>query len=500
MQSLHFLKFRRANLRLNHIRAENLARNRFPEGWANVMSETKWMTEGAETTEAHPGSNSLFSEITPSGPAGKSSGKWAWIAVVTVVLAAITVFAVIHFRHRGRDVTYFTTSVARADVNDTVDATGTINAVTTVQVGAQVSGIISKLYADFNSTVHKGELLAQIDPRVYQGQLLQAQANVENARASLAASKANLVNAQAKAAQAKADYERATYLTKQGIMSAQSFDAVKATSFADDAQVQADEALDLQAAAQISQQEAALKVAQTNLAYTNIYAPIDGTVIDRAVDVGQTVAATFQTPTLFTIAQDLTKMQLSISTDEGDIGSVHVGAPVTFRVDAFPGETFNGRISQVRLNATTVQNVVTYDTIVDFDNPNRKLFPGMTAYATIPVQSVKDAVVVPNSALRYNPDLSQAELTARMAKYGIEVRGEPGTKTTSAASSEPTGNAGDVAVVWKLRTDKTIEPVLIRAGLSDHTSTAVVQALKGTLSQGDPVVTAEQAKSTGFGR
>ena len=465
------------------------------------MSEMKWVTDDTTTTGEHPEDNILFGEITQGTVPGKNSKiKWAWAAVATVVLLAIATFAVIHFRHRGRDVTYFTAPVARADVNETVDATGTINAVTTVQVGAQVSGIISKLYVDFNSTVRKGELLAQIDPRVYEGQLLQAQANVENARANLAASKANLVNAQAKASQAKADYGRAIYLTKQGIMSPQSFDSAKATSVADDAQVQADEALDLQAAAQVSQQEAALKVAETNLAYTNIYAPIDGTVIDRAVDVGQTVAATFQTPTLFTIAQDLTKMQLSISTDEGDIGSVHVGTPVTFRVDAFPGETFTGRISQVRLNATTVQNVVTYDTIVDFDNPERKLFPGMTAYATIPVQSVKDAMIVPNSALRYNPDLSQAELTSRIAKYGIQVPGEQGAKTPSTALSKRAGDAGNAAVVWKLRVDKTIEPVLIRTGLTDHTSTAVVQVVKGTLSPSDLVVTAEQPKSTGFGR
>ena len=171
-------------------------------------------------------------------------------------------------------------------------------------------------------TVHQGDLLAVIDPRVYEGQLLQAQANLANSRANLAASKANLANAQAKAVQAKADYDRATDLTKQGIMSPQNFDAAKATSVSADAQVKADQALDQQAEAQVSQQEAALNVAETNLAYTKIYAPIDGTVIDRAVDVGQTVTAGFTTPTLFTIAQDLTKMQLHISTDEGDIGAV----------------------------------------------------------------------------------------------------------------------------------------------------------------------------------
>ncbi len=385
-------------------------------------------------------------------------------------------------------------------MNETVDATGTINAVTTVTVGAQVSGLISNLYADFNSTVKRGELLAQIDPRVYEGQLLQSQANLANAQANQAAAKANLANAQGKAVQSKADYDRATELTKQGIMSSQNFDAAKATSVSADAQVKADQALILQAAAQVSQQQAALNVAETNLAFTKIYAPINGTVIDRAVDVGQTVTAGFTTPTLFTIAQDLTKMQLQISTDEGDIGDVRVGMPVTFRVDAFPGETFKGKISQIRMNATTVQNVVTYETIVDFDNPDRKLFPGMTAYATIPVQSVKDALVVPSSALRYNPDMSVAQVTALLTKYGIQVPGESVPNASSKPSSKPSADAENLAVVWKLRADKTIEPVLIRTGVTDYTSTAVTQVLKGTLSVGDAVVTAEQPRSNGFGR
>jgi HlyD family secretion protein len=385
-------------------------------------------------------------------------------------------------------------------VDDTVDATGTINAVTTVQVGAQVSGAISKLYADFNSTVHQGDLLAVIDPRVYEGQLLQAQANVANAQANLAATIANLANAQAKAVQSKADYERASDLTKQGIMSPQSFDAAKATSVSADAQVTADKALELQAQAQVAQQEAALKVSETNLAYTKIYAPIDGTVINRAVDVGQTVTSGFTTPTLFTIAKDLTKMQLHISTDEGDIGAVKVGAPVIFRVDAFPGQKFDGLISQVRMNATTVQNVVTYETIVDFDNPDRKLFPGMTAYATIPVQSVKDALTVPNSAIRYNPDMSQAEVAALLNKYGVEISGGPAPNANSSSAGATAVKRTTTALVWKLRADKSIEPVLIETGVTDHSSTAVTQVLKGTIAPGDAIVTSEQAKPAGFGR
>lgn len=465
------------------------------------MSETSWITNDSETAGKPPDGDTLFGGDRSGGTVRKSSKrKWAWAGGTIAVILIMITAGVVRYRNRGRDVSYLTATVVRADVDDTVDATGTINAVITVQVGAQVSGIISKLNADFNSTVHKGDLLAVIDPRVYEGQLLQAQANLENSRANLAASKANLANAQAKAVQAKADYERATGLTNQGIMSPQNFDAAKATWASSDAQVKADQALDEQAEAQVSQQEAALNIAKTNLAYCQIYAPIDGTVINRSVDVGQTVAASFQTPTLFTIAQDLTKMQLHISTDEGDIGAVRAGVPVTFRVDAFPGETFKGRISQVRMNATTVQNVVTYETIVDFDNPDLKLFPGMTAYATIPVQSVKDALVVPNSALRYNPDLSQPQVSALLKKYGVTIPGESSPSPSGTFAGKQSGTAPDIGMVWKLRSDKTIEPVLIRTGVTDHSSTAVMQVLKGTLSPGDSVATSEQPKPSGFGR
>jgi HlyD family secretion protein len=464
------------------------------------MSETNWMTDEVKTADKVPASGTLFSDTDRGDSVQKKpKSKWPWIVGAIAVVLAMIAFGVVRYRHRGRDVAYLTAPVVRADVDDTVDATGTIDAVTSVQVGAQVSGLISHLYADYNSAVTEGELLAEIDPRVYEGQLLQAQASVANAQANLAATKANLANAQAKAVQAKADYERASDLTKQGIMSPQSFDAAKATSVSADAEVTADKALALQAEAQVSQQEAALKVAETNLAYTKIYAPINGTVIDRTVDVGQTVTSGFTTPTLFTIALDLTKMQLHISTDEGDIGVVHVGGPVTFRVDAFPGVIFKGKISQVRMNATTVQNVVTYETIVDFDNPDRKLFPGMTAYATIPVQSVKDALTVPNTALRYNPDMSQAEVSALLTKYGIENSSVSNANTPSKPASAPTSMHSATAIVWKLRADKSIEPVQIRTGVTDHTSTAVTQVIKGSLSPGDAVVTSEQVKQTGFG-
>ena len=184
-----------------------------------------------------------------------------------------------------------------------------------------------------------------------------------------------------------------------------------------------------QAIAQAQQKQAAVTVAQTNLDYTTIHAPIDGTVIARSVDVGQTVAASLQAPTLFTIAQDLTKMQVYASTDESDVGMIHTGQIVTFKVDAFPKDSFTGRVSQVRLNATTVQNVVTYNTIIDFDNPELKLFPGMTAYITIPVANAQNTLRVPNGALRYKPDMPAEQVRALYKQYGLTSGQDAGRRS-----------------------------------------------------------------------
>ena len=256
-----------------------------------------------------------------------------------------------------------------------VDATGTINAVTTVQVGSQVSGVISELHADFNSHVTKGDVIARISPALFEGAFAQAKADLENAEANVAVAAANTAKAKATQAQTKADYARNVGLTNKGAVSAQTFDLAKAAADTADAQVAAAEAQELQAQAQVAQKRAAVQVAQTNLDYTTIRAPIDGTVVARTVDVGQTVAASLQAPTLFTIAQDLTKMQVYAKTDESDVGGMKRGQNVTFKVDAYPRETFTGTVSQVRMNSTVVQNVVTYDTIIEFDNPELKLFP-----------------------------------------------------------------------------------------------------------------------------
>ncbi len=439
--------------------------------------------------------------------------KRHWL-IGALVIVAIAVFAAFRFRSSEQP-KYFTTKVDRGEIRQVVEATGTINAVTTVQVGSQVSGTISHLNADFNSRVKKGQVVAQIDPSLFQGSLLQAKADLANAKANVVASQANLEKAQATALQTRADYERTSGLAKAGVMSQQQLDLAKANADSADAAVNAAKATITQAVAQVQQKQAAVTVAQTNLDYTTIHAPIDGTVIARSVDVGQTVAASLQAPTLFTIAQDLTKMQVYANTDESDVGMIHTGQIVTFKVDAFPKDSFTGRVSQVRLNATTVQNVVTYNTIIDFDNPDLKLFPGMTAYITIPVADAPNALRVPNGALRYKPDMPADQVRALYQKYGLISGQAGGTPAASTPGSGDTGAAAkqrraqgagggdangpasgqqhtprvDVAVVWKLRPDKTLEPVRIRTGITDHTVTEVAQVLKGQLNEGDELVT-----------
>jgi HlyD family secretion protein len=412
--------------------------------------------------------------------------KWTIIGVLLAAIALLTAF-----KYESKNTPqYFTEKVQKGDIQNVVQATGTINAVTTVQLGSQLSGTIQTLSADFNSHVKKNQVIAQIDPALFKGALLQAQANLANAQANLVAAKANLDKADAAAVQAKLDLNRYTTLAQQGIVPAQQLDSARATSQSADAAVGAAKAAVTQASAQVQQNSAAVKIAQANLDYTTIRSPIDGTVIARSVDVGQTVAASLQAPTLFTIAQDLTKMQVYVSTDESDVGTIKAGQDVSFKVDAFPKDTFKGRVSAVRLNATTVQNVVTYTTIVDFDNPDMKLFPGMTAYVTVPVATATDVVKVPNGALRFTPSLTAQQISDLYQKAGIATTGgaRKGGKGTQQASSQAT-----TAIVWKLNADKSLEPVQIKLGITDHTTTEVAQVVKGSLNPQDQVVTGSAA-------
>jgi HlyD family secretion protein len=423
----------------------------------------------------------------------KSKNKWLVLAGLIVVMALFAAFGL----NRGAQAQHFTAKVERGDINDVVEATGTINAVITVQVGSQVSGTIAKLNVDFNSRVHKGDIIALIDPALFQGALLQANADFENAKANLAAAQANLEKSKANAFQAKADYDRTVALNQQGVMSQQQLDLAKANYQAAAATVNGAVASVTQAEAQVSQKQAAVTVAQTNLNYTVIRSPIDGTVVARNVDVGQTVAASLQAPTIFTIAQDLSKMWVYAKTDESDVGNIKVGKPVSFKVDAFPKDTFHGVVSQVRMNATMVQSVVTYDTIIEFANPELNLFPGMTAYVTIPVATVQNALKVPNTALRYKPPMATEEVLAVYRQYGIEaVNVKEGAESSAPTAGPGAGPAqaaprtlkADTAVVWKMRSDHTMEPVKIALGITDHAFTEVSAVLKGELREGEDLV------------
>lgn len=424
----------------------------------------------------------------------KPRTKWLLLAGAVVAAAFLVVLGL----NRTPQIQNFTAKVERGDIHDVVEATGTINAVITVQVGSQVSGTISKLFVDFNSRVHKGDLVALIDPALFKGALEQATADLENARANLIAARANLEKARAALVQTKADYDRTIGLTKDGVLSQQQLDLAKANYDSADAGVGGARANVTQAEAQVSQKEAALAVAQTNLNYTVIRSPIDGTVVARNVDVGQTVAASLQAPTIFTIAQDLKKMQVYAKTDESDVGSIKVGKEVTFKVDAFPKETFRGVVSQVRMNATTVQNVVTYDTIIDFANPELKLFPGMTAYVTIPVATVQNVLKLPNTALRYKPPMEPEQVLALYRRFGIEG-GDRKSASDAAAAAEapPTADGGqnrprasrsDTAIVWKLHADNSMEPVKVSLGITDHSYTEVTAVNKGELKEGDELI------------
>ena len=292
-----------------------------------------------------------------------------------------------------------TEKVVKGDIVMAVTATGTVNPVTTVLVGTQVSGTIKEIYADYNSSVKKGQLIARIDPAPIEAQ-------VEQARANLLSAEANMEKATATRIDAKRTMDRNKELFSKNLIARSDLDTSETNYETAKAQENA-------AKSQIAQTKAALKLVETNLQYTRIISPVDGVVISRNVDVGQTVAASFQTPTLFTIAQDLTKMQIDTSVDESDIGNIKVGQDVEFIVDAYPDNTFKGSVWQVRNAPITVQNVVTYDVVVKVDNPELKLKPGMTANVSIIISIKKDVLKIPNAALRFSPSDKGVQTSAK---------------------------------------------------------------------------------------
>jgi len=433
-----------------------------------------------------------MNESVPAGrprlPSFLKSRRAAWAAVLVLLLGALLGASLVR---SGEKLHHLSAKVTEGEIRDVVDATGTVSAVITVQVGSQVSGTIAKLNADFNSRVRKGDVVAVIAPQLFEGSLLQATADQENARANVTAAEANVTKAQATLAQTRAEYDRVTALARERVESQQAVDLAKANFETAQASVEAAKANILQARAQLHQKEAAVAVARTNLDYTVIRSPIDGIVVARNVDVGQTVAASLQAPTIFTIAQDLTKMLVYAKVDESDVGRISLGQPVTFKVDAFPKETFRGTLKEIRMNPSRIQNVVTYDTIVEFDNPDLKLFPGMTAYVTIPVATVANAVKLPNAALRYKPPYSVEALKALYARHGLDDGSRPpagGAAASAPAAGRRPARLED-AVVWKLLADGSVEPVKVALGITDHTYTEVTRVVTGTLRPGDEVVT-----------
>ena len=313
------------------------------------------------------------------------------IMIIVICAAVLGIAAWMLFKNESDEPKFKTEKIMRGHIIETVTASGTVNPVTTVLVGTQVSGTVKNIYADFNSPVKKGQLIAQIDPARFEAEVEQARANLLSTKAEAERTEANLIDAERK-------LERNRKLFSDNLVSKNDMDTSETNYETAKAQVSASKA-------QVAQAEATLKIAETNLRYTRILSPVEGIVVSRNVDVGQTVAASFQTPTLFTIAQDLTKMQIDTNVDEADIGKVSAGQNVEFNVDAYPDITFKGKVSQVRNAPITIQNVVTYDVVIKVDNPELQLKPGMTANVSIVLSIKKDVLKISNAALRFSPDV-----------------------------------------------------------------------------------------------
>jgi HlyD family secretion protein len=385
--------------------------------------------------------------------------------LIGAVLAAVVAFAgTMYFKKDSGVSAYRTAKVEKGEIVDAITATGTINAVTTVSVGSQVSGTLQQIFVDFNSRVSKGQVIALIDPRLLEAAVEQARANVDNAKASLEKAQVGVIDTDR-------TNRRNRELVKDGFVPQSDVDSSQTAWEQAVAQKRS-------ADAALKQFEGALRVARTNLEYATIRSPVNGIVISRNVDVGQTVAASFQTPTLFSIAEDLTKMQVDTNVDESDIGRAVLGQTVTFTVDAWPEKTFRGEVAQVRNSPIVTQNVVTYNVVVRVDNREMFLKPGMTANVSIEVKKFSDVLKIPNAALRYRP-----------AAKGTEAE-SAGKRPGSGKGKEAGGQR-----VYLLGKDGKPVPVPIKSGISNGTFTVLEE---GTLKEGDLLVTGEsQGKKAG---
>jgi HlyD family secretion protein len=391
------------------------------------------------------------------------------IAVIAVSILVVAGAGGYFFLKKPPKAQYNTLKVERGSIVSTVSATGTINAVVTVQVGTQVSGTLSKLYVDFNSKVAKGQPIAQIDPALFASAVQQARGSVLNAQASLAKARVTL-------ADAKRTLGRNRQLLGEGIISQSDLDA---------AQTAYDSALTVvqSAEATLIQAKGSLQQAETNLNYSTIRSPVDGIVVSRNVDVGQTVAASFQTPTLFTIAQDLTKMQIDTSVDESDISRLKVGQSAAFTVDAYPEQQFSGTVTQIRNAPVVTQNVVTYVAVIGVDNKDLKLKPGMTANVSVQTQKKDDVLKIPGAALRFKPKDVEGKGKKGVGKQAMAADGaEAGAKGGAARGGR--GKGGSQKVFLLDPTGKPV-PVPVTTGISDG---SFIEVAAGSLKENDDVI------------
>jgi HlyD family secretion protein len=417
------------------------------------------------------------------------------IGVVVLIVIAGIVFGFTLFSRNGKeDLKYTKEVIDRGDITALVDTTGTLNPVTIVDVGSQVSGKIIKINVDFNSQVKQRQIIAEIDQSPFLSKVQQNEANYLSSQASLEKSKVTLDNSEKQ-------YERAKSLFNKELISYEEFENTETQYFSAKADLQSNEA-------RLEQAKAQLDASKVDLEYTIIKSPIDGVVISRNVNEGQTVAASFQAPVLFQIANDLTKMQVECSVDEADIGKVKEGQKVRFTVDAFPNDNFNGVVRQVRYSPEVIQNVVTYTTIVDVDNPEMKLRPGMTATVSIVVGEAQNALRVLNTALRFQPpaDVLQAlfqemrqqrqaagesSTSAAGQSQGNRPQQKPQTNFQSGSQMDSSGMRGrmrDASRVWVEDEHGKLHMVFIRTGVTDNVYTEITG---GDIKEGQEVITGE---------
>jgi len=392
--------------------------------------------------------------------------KYIIIAVVALLIAVAGGY---FFKNRKSEISYKTAKIERGTIVSTVSATGNVSAVTTIQVGTQVSGTIQKIYVDYNSRVRKGQTIAEIDPSLFNAAVEQSQGNFLSAEANLQKAKVTL-------ADAERTLQRNKKLLAGGIISQGDYDLSETAWQSAKASLTAAEG-------NLAQTRGALMQARTNLSNSIIRSPVNGIVISRAIDVGQTVAASFQTPTLFTIAQDLTKMQIEVSVDEADISRVKLGQLAIFTVDAYPEQSFNGKVVQIRSSPVINQNVVTYVVVVNVDNRELKLKPGMTANVSVVVAQKDDVLKIPPAAFRFKP--KGGERGAESAKGKPGAASAPAGKGVREGGGKPCERKGGGDQVLYVLKDGKPSAISVRTGIANSSS---IELVEGGLKDGDEVI------------